>query len=121
MATRPRPPNTAIALVAEIVDDPRRTRHAAILVLILAFALALILVPVLVVMTLFGTTGAIAVGGVSALTTAGITAQRAANARRSRITPQQSQTPIKPLAERRSDTPSSECVCLGSDENPNPP
>jgi len=84
MPTKPEPPITVIALLAQIVRDHRQTRHAAILAFSLALALAVVLAPVIAVLILFGTTGAAAVGGASALATAGIAAHRAVAARRSR-------------------------------------
>jgi hypothetical protein len=83
MPTKPEPPITLIALLAQIVRDHRQTRHAAILVFSLAFAVTVVLAPVIVVLVLFGETGAAAIGGASALTAAGIAAHRAVAARRS--------------------------------------
>jgi len=82
--TKPEPPSTVIALVAEIFRDRRQTRHAAILLFSAAVAVVLVLAPVLAVMMLFSTTGAAAVGGVSVLATASVTVRRIAMTRCSR-------------------------------------
>lgn len=84
MPAKPEPPNTVLALLAEIFRDRRQTRHAAILLFSAAVAVVLVLAPVLAVMTLFSTTGAAAVGGVSVLATACVTARRIATTRCSR-------------------------------------
>jgi len=82
MPTKPDPPTTVIALVAQIVRCRHQTRHAAILVLCLALALAVTLASVMLVLVLFGAQGAAAVGGVSALSAAGIAVGRIRRARR---------------------------------------
>ncbi|HEV2778789.1 MAG TPA: hypothetical protein VGX25_05255 [Actinophytocola sp.] len=71
MPTRPEPPKTGLGLLDSILGDPARARRAVFLMLAGAVAVGFVLAPVLIVVCLFGTTGAVAVGGVGTLATAG--------------------------------------------------
>ncbi|MGV9364728.1 hypothetical protein [Amycolatopsis sp. NPDC003731] len=77
MPTRPPPPDSFLALIAAIIRDRKQTMNVAFLVVCIAFAAAVVLAPTLVIMLLVGPTGAAAVGGVSALATAGAAVGRA--------------------------------------------
>jgi hypothetical protein len=83
LAERSQPPKTLMALLDRILGDPARTRRAVCLMVAGAVALAVALGPLLLVVSLFGPTGAAAVGGVGALTTTAVAARRALAARRS--------------------------------------
>jgi hypothetical protein len=100
MPTKPEPPNSVIALLADIVRDRSRTRHAALLVFSVGFATTLILASILLIMMLFGTPGTAAVASVLAtasLTAASLTARRVVKNRQSRPDNEKDSTNDPPL------------------------
>lgn len=93
MPTKPEP-KSWMELLDRVLGDSARTSNAVRLMLTCALALALVLAPVLVVVCLFGTTGAAIVGGVGTLATAGGYAAR--RSRRREINAKAGDSPAAP-------------------------
>jgi hypothetical protein len=76
MATKRDPPKTALALLDGVLGDSARTGRALLLMLGGSLALTLALAPILAALLLFGTAGAVAVGGMGTVLTTGLALRR---------------------------------------------